>query len=261
MKPIITDEIKNNLYIVKDIPLYYFTPFEHIQGMLNGIKNNQVDNLYKSINSCTCGGKPIGLQTECMGDFDFEIHCDNPNCNRYIRRSMYDFDVRRGDGDEIKLAIRDWNNNLNQEDFTKLAEAEHNRIVLKSEDLIWKDIFANNMEINPKEGIYTILNKKYNDNKFYACKWSIIFQSKELSPMCINSKEDIDLYILFQKRYFDLDKPLIYPNVSNKGFYDVNDYGEFIRAYRTLEEAKEGALARCGWQELNKDTIYKGENT
>ena len=38
---------------------------------------------------------------------------------------------------------------------------------------------------------------------------------------------------------------------------DVNDYGDFVRAYKTLEEAKAGALARCGWQGLNRETIIK----
>lgn len=252
------DEIKNDLYIIKDIPLYYFTPFEYIQGMLNGVEKDKIEELYKSIKPCVCGSKPIGLQSECMGDFDFEIYCDNPDCNRYIRRSMYDFDVRRGDGDEIELAIRDWNAGLCQDDFNKLAEAEHQRIVIKPNDLEWKDILANNIINNPKEGIYCILYKK-DKNKFYACKWSIIFQSKEIEPMYIKGDDTPDLYILFYKRYFDLKKPLNYPEPSNIGFYDVNDYGEFVRAYRTLEEAKEGARARCGWQGLNQDTLYKGE--
>ena len=46
---------------------------------------------------------------------------------------MYDFDVRRGDGDEIELAIRDWNNKLNQEDFNKLAEEEHQRVPFRED--------------------------------------------------------------------------------------------------------------------------------
>lgn len=34
-------------------------------------------------------------------------------------------------------------------------------------------------------------------------------------------------------------------------------YGDFYYAYRSLEEAKEGALARCAWNGLNRDTIMK----
>lgn len=243
-----------DLYVVQDIPIYYFTPFERIQGMLNEIRGEKLDELYKSIYPCTCGGNPIGIETECMGDFDFEIHCDNPDCERYIRRSIYDFDVRRGDGTDIELAIRDWNNGLSQEDFDRRAEQERNRIVLKPEDLIWKDIFANNIKGNPNEGIYCILNKK-TENGFYACKWSIIFQRKEIEPMFVSN--ETDLYILFMNRYFDLDEPLVYPDPSEEGFYDINNYGDFTRAYRTLDEAKEGAIARCGWQGLNKDTWLK----
>ena len=250
------DEIKDDLYKIKDIPLYYFTPFEYIQGMLNGIEDNQIENLYQSIKPCTCGGKPIGIQTECMGDFDFEIHCDNVNCNRFICRSMYDFDVTEEE-DEIALAIRDWNKGLIQEDIDKIKEAEHKRVKLRDNDLIWKDIIANNLIGNPKEGIYTILNKKNEDNTYYACKWSIVFQPKEIEPQLIDNS-NIELYILFHKRYFYLDMPLSYPNPKeDKGFYEVNDYGDFVRAYKTLEEAKLGALARCGWQGLNKDTILK----
>lgn len=249
------DNFKDYMQVIKNIPLYYITPFEYFQGILNGVDDNEIENLYNSINTCVCGGKPIGIQTECMGDFNFEIHCNNPSCNRYIRRSMYDFDVRRGDGDEIELAIRDWNDYLCQDDFTKAAQEEHQRVVIKAEDLEWKDIIANNIKNNPKEGIYCILHKK-DKNKYYACKWSIIFQSKEIEPMLINTKDTPDLYILFQKRYFDLKSPLEYPAPSEDGFYDVNDYGKFVRAYRTLEEAKEGARVRCGWQGLNQDTLY-----
>ena len=75
------------------------------------------------------------------------------------------------------------------------------------------------------------------------------------------------------KRYFDVEGPLEYPEPCDKpDTYnqdlkddeghtfcnnDINDYGDFVRAYRTLEDAKTGALARCGWQGLNRETIIK----
>ena len=31
----------------------------------------------------------------------------------------------------------------------------------------------------------------------------------------------------------------------------------FIRAYCTVDEAKQGAIARCGWQGLNKDALIE----
>ena len=65
------------------------------------------------------------------------------------------------------------------------------------------------------------------------------------------------MYILFQKEYFNLNKQLeYYPESSDTGnSYDINSYGEFVRAYRILDEAKEGARIRCGCHGLNTDTI------
>ena len=166
---------------------------------------------------------------------------------------MYDYDVTR-DEDEIVLAIRDWNNGLVYEDIKKKKDAEYERVRIKTEDLSWKTIYANNMINNPVEGVYSIIHANIG-GALYACKWSICFQRKEKSP-CVSTGEE-DLYILFMKRYFNLKEPLIYPEPSENGNdgYGVNDYGDFVRAYRTLDEAKEGAIFRCGWQGINRDTL------
>lgn len=52
----------------KDIPLFYSSPFYTVQGQLAGVED--VEELYKTIKPCTCGGTPEGVQTECMGVFD-----------------------------------------------------------------------------------------------------------------------------------------------------------------------------------------------
>ena len=39
----------------------------------------------------------------------------------------------------------------------------------------------------------------------------------------------------------------------------VNDEGEFVRSYKTLEDAKRGAAHRCGGYGFNRDTILKKE--
>ena len=97
---------------------------------------------------------------------------------------------------------------------------------------------------------------------------------KKKIRMMISSDSPIEAYILHMKRYFDVKGPLKYPKPSNHedrsiindigkenkrtlSSGDVNDYGDFVRAYKTLEEAKAGALARCGWQGLNRETIIK----
>ena len=63
----------------------------------------------------------------------------------------------------------------------------------------------------------------------------------------------------FCKRYFDLEELFDYPSPSNaysSGLFDgVNDYGTFERAYKTFDDAKKGAMDRCGWQGLNEDTV------
>ena len=246
-------KIRENLHIVKDVPIFYSSPLKNLQGILKGV--DDIESLYDSIKPCTCGGKPEAVLTNFLGDCTFRIYCDNPQCDRYIERSLFDFDVLRGDGDLYDLAIRDWNDGLDQIDFLELSDIEAERLELKPHHLVWKDIIANNIEGNPKEGIYAILNKK-RDDKFYACKWSIVFQPKEIEPLCIDS-DTVDLYILFRKEYFNLNEQLeYYPEPSDIGnSYDINSYGEFVRAYRTLDEAKEGARIRCGCLGLNTDTI------
>lgn len=249
-------KLKEHVYKIKDIPLYYLTPFETIQGMINGVDRDKVEDLYKSIDKCTCGGNPIGIQTECMGDFDFEVHCDNPNCDRYILKSMYDYDVTE-ESNEIDLAIKAWNFGYNQDLIEKMKKDHHEQIRIKPEDLIWKPVYANHLLGNPIEGIYCILNINFN-NKIYACKWTILYQYKEISPMCISRDREVDMYILYMNRYMDLDEPLVYPEpLEDKSFYEVNNYGDFIRAYRTLDEVKEGAIERCGWQRINQNTLIK----
>lgn len=261
--------------IAEQTEMYFVRDLELLKGYLNGYDKDEILDLYKQIKPCICGcNNPIGLQTECMGDFDFTIIC--PNCERNVCRSMYDYDVTK-DCDEVKLCIRDWNNGLSNEDIEKLREKEDNRIRLREEDLVWKPLYPNNMVANDQIGLYCLVFQQKNDKSIYCCKWTILFQKKEIKPMLSSSDADIDLYILFMQRFFDVKGKLSYPvpsefsevldyferNTDDIGTFQygigVNDYGDFIRAFRSLEEAKEGALARCGWQGLNKDTLLKVE--
>ena len=74
------------------------------------------------------------------------------------------------------------------------------------------------------------------------------------------------------ERFFEIKGILHYPSPSEEnseeddGFrYEtfsgngVNDKGDFVRSYRTLRDAQEGALGRCGWQGINRDTLIKVE--
>lgn len=77
--------------------------------------------------------------------------------------------------------------------------------------------------------------------------------------MAISNNAKVEAYILFCKRYFDLEELFDYPSPSNAYssglFAGVNDYGTFERAYKTLDDAKKGAMDRCSWQGLNEDTV------
>ena len=253
-------EMLEDLYVVRDVPIYYSTPFENVQGMLNGVDSDKLEEIYESIEPCTCGANPWVSQAESMGDFSITIFCDNPYCRRRIQRSTYDFDVQRGDGDEIELAIRDWNNGLSQEDVKAAQDKEYERIRIKPEDLEWKALYPNNVLQNTKHGIYSIAHTVREDGSLYASKWSIVYQMEEFEPMGSRFDAEVEAYILFHKRFFNLEEPLSYPEPSNCEMdegYGVNDYGHFIRAYKTLDEAKEGAAARCMWQGINRDTIMR----
>lgn len=238
---------------------------EMIRGMLVGYSPEQVIKIYKKIGPCKCGAEnPKVLETECMGDYDFSITCRN--CGRSILRSMYDFDVNKPD-DWIDLCIRDWNNGISQEEIEAAKDADWERKRIKEEHFTWKPVRPNNMAGNPIEGYYALLFMRQQDGKVYGCKWTIIFQKEETQPGLTSQYSKVEAYILFMKRYFDLEDVFDYlksetvgshPYLNSMGPYDgVNDYGDFVRAYRNLEEAKLGAMERCAWQGLYADTVIK----
>ncbi len=92
------------------------------------------------------------------------------------------------------------------------------------------------------------------EESVYCCKWTIEYQQQEEKPMLISSDSPIEAYILHMKRYFNVKGALKYPKPSNHedrsivndigkenkrtlSSGDINDYGDFVRAYKTLEDA------------------------
>lgn len=240
---------------------------EMIRGILAGESPKQVIKIYKKIGPCKCGANnPKLLETECMGDYDISITC--MRCGRSLLRSMYDFDVKKPGG-WVDLCIRDWNNGIDQKEIEAAKDADWERKRIKEEHFSWKPVHPNNMASNPLEGYYALLFKKQHDGKIYGCKWTIVFQLEEKDAMYIHYDAKVEAYILFMKRYFDLEDTFDYPEPETKdspddyyagGSYDgVNDYGDFVRVYKTLEEAKLGAMGRCGWQGINSDTVLSSK--
>ena len=246
--------------------IYFCTPFETLKGYLADKMPNEVMHTYGRLKVCTCGGSSVILkETERMGDFDCTIGC--LSCGRFINRSMYDFDVNP-QNDYMELCIRDWNDGLTQEDVEMARIKEQRRIRLRKSDLIWLPIYPNNMPCNKKTGVYTLVFK-LQDGLLTGYKWSIEFQRIEEEPGLILSDAKVELYNLFLKRYTRIKGHLYYPEPTDVlqstkerntfSALDINDKGEFVRSYMSMKEAREGALARCGWFGINRETIYKEE--
>ena len=121
---------------------------------------------------------------------------------------------------------------------------------LKKEDLKWQPLYPNNMPVNGLQGCYCCLWIKNRDGKYDGRKYTVLFQEKEDERGC-TIKGEVEFYILFEKSYHWLDKPLVHPEPSDNRIlsigrheegYDVNDYGTFVRAYTSENKARERAL-------------------
>lgn len=66
---------------------------------------------------------------------------------------------------------------------------------------------------------------------------------------CNNSEASID-------DHFAQVGKMVEAGIAPKAL-EVECRGDFYYAYRSLEEAKKGALAGCAWNGLNRDTIIK----
>lgn len=244
--------------------VYFHSMWEHIRGYLDGKSPEEILETEKRISKCTCGGTAELHEFEGMGDGDYTIQCKS--CGRTMRRSLYDVDIH--DWEEVlEYCIRDWNAGLVAEDIEKRNRVEHERIRLREEDLTWHEYRPNNMECNPVEGCYSLVFK-YDEERIYCCKWTIKYQPEEVEPGCVASDSAIEAYNLFEKRIWEVKGRLGYPRPCEDvefpeksehtfSHLGVNDAGDFVRSYRTLEAAKVGAVSRCGWQGLNRDTILR----
>lgn len=247
--------------------IYYHSLGEDLRGFLSGKKIDEILEIEKRIHKCKCGATAELHEWEGMGDGDYTISCSK--CERSIRRSCYDVDINTWE-ELLDACIRDWNAGLLTEDIEKVNQAERERIRLRKEDLIWHNYYPNNMINNGIEGCYSLVFKA-EEGSIYCCKWTILFQQEEIEPGCSYFDAPIEAYNLFRRNYYAVKGPMNYPNPEEKQDLwsdsvdtftsdGVNDEGDFIRSYKTLEDAKTGAVARCGWQGLNKDTILPIES-
>ena len=206
-----------------------------------------------------------------MGELDYIINCCE--CTRSLSRGTYDsLDVDDKDSFDdalLNALINDWNNHIEQWDIDRMRESEISRSKIKSTDFFWVEYHTNNIVSNPIEGQYALLFYKGYEGELCACKWTIEYQEEEISPGCTRSDSKIEAYNLFRKEISEIKGVLHYPPaITNAEYGNEDSYitfkssglcydkGEFIRSYRSLQEAKQGALSRCGWR-LNRDTLIK----
>lgn len=130
---------------------------------------------------------------------------------------------------------------------------------LSINDLTWKPIYPNNMKTNGLDGYYCLLLHKNENGTYGARKYSIKFQHKELEAGTGHVDPNIiEMYVLFEKCYPKIVGKLSYPDASECGTpkdlwcnndnalnsADINDCGEFVRAYTNIEDAKMRALTQ-----------------
>ena len=136
-----------------------------------------------------------------------------------------------------------------------MREIVRKAIELTPENLEWKPLYPNNMPCNGLDGYYCLILNTDSEGKVFGRKYTICFQYKEVEEGigCVNTKE-IDRYILFEKSYFEIIGSTIHPEPSDDSWNlweesentlnaaEVNDYGNFVYAYETLDGAKKRAL-------------------
>lgn len=139
------------------------------------------------------------------------------------------------------------------DDIKKTVEHAYD---IKSEDLVWKPIYPNNLIDNGIIGYYALLLIHHNNGRVNGRKYSIIFQRKEEEKGTGRITKEIECYILFEKVLGEIKGPLDYPDPrkSDPGclwntditLHDggVNDYGRFVWAYWNIEDAKKRALVQ-----------------
>lgn len=154
-------------------------------------------------------------------------------------------------------------------------EKEYNARKLTADYLDWKPIYDNNdfSGVFRENGIYCLLLRDVGGIA-EGLRISIEYQVEEIEPFGRYSNAPIEQYILYEKNYGRIDGKLSFRNpedthkVSSYSFmkdtlndYDLNNPGTFIRAFGTLEEAKECAIAVADRANYNKDNVIDVSDT
>lgn len=143
----------------------------------------------------------------------------------------------------------------NREHEAKKRDDIRKSIALTNSDFVWQKLYANNNPLNPELGEYALIFKNV-EEKIIGYKFTILYQRKEIAPLhYLGHSSPIECYVLLEERYDDVQGPLNlsyspqdekYPYAFDKcktiDNDSANNYGKFIRAFKTMEEAKIYAL-------------------
>lgn len=128
----------------------------------------------------------------------------------------------------------------------RIRQGVERAYALRPEDLEWKPYYPNNMLQCGQEGWYCVIQ---GPNGEFARKYTIVFQYPENEDCAACPNQGIDRYILYERCYSGNNGPIAYPEPSRESAgpsspaLGVNDFGRFVYAHKTLEQAKKRALS------------------
>ena len=140
---------------------------------------------------------------------------------------------------------------------------------LTTDDFIWKTLYPNNQQFLFKNGEYALIFKEC-EEKVVGYRFSIVYQRTEIAPLCFNSLHEIEAYNLYEKKYDDVQGALYYKEIEEHEFgygwfgepeqtlnqYEINDFGHFVRSFKTMEDAKDYVVKRTNLlRYVNKENL------
>ena len=169
-----------------------------------------------------------------------------------------------------------------EEEYEK-REEKRNSVALTKDDINWKELYPNNTPCFFKRGEYALIFKNV-EERVVGHKFTILYQYEEFSPLVLSGTDVVEGYILLEEEFNDVQGPLYINDAEKDEKYNqafdtacsmhnniVNSYGNFIRAFKTIEEAKEYAVQVANirgyanqWNLIsgidNKEIMYKNWN-
>lgn len=149
------------------------------------------------------------------------------------------------------------------EEDRKRSEEHFERVLLKPDSFEWHKLYYNNCipkdENTDKwllQGYYLLLFKKIDECRIDGSMMTIAFQREQYREGEHTADAKVEAYNLFYHGFEDVRGPLEIPVEQDKSpmkelknsfpgnlsCYCVNTRDKFIKSYRTLEEAKKGAM-------------------